>query len=778
MVTFANRAKVSTATTGAGTITLGAAELRSQTFGGAGLVDGDVVRYTIEDGNNFEIGTGTYTAAGTTLTRVPSESSNGGSAINLSGVAVVFVTVAAEDLAGALNTFVFDTRAIAEAASPPPAAKVIWVKSDSGRYLPYEINDSSTALTTADTRTWGPAMFVASPDWFNIPVYETESEAITAAAGMDAGQIATYQAKLNGMISERTGEVWITGFLLCFDRMIVNPKVKILGARPKETCGFVFPANANLNALDYMTTTSGKSLHVENLSFFCYQDPSETVRAELIQHPPVINISANDHSVLRDIRISMAMTGIVGLGTTGGTNPGGSELLNIEVSAFNVGIDLDNAKHFLHCSNIDFWPFGFPGNANLEAIAADGNTIGLRTGSTGGTMDDLHVDSLGGFKIRHELASSGRIPTSVGSLKLDGEGSRIVLGNGRIMIEKVYSTEVLTSPNRANIIEVNGTATDTHHQIGIINIVDSDALNSIEVINGELTVGTTAINNISNANRGIYVHAGAKFHTDRLRAQWGNATRSAYFVESQSTGVISIASLEIQDGLPSPQEFCAFGSDERGNFIWVQQARPHTVLVPANAYQGFYGNKTPTQFPTLANMKTAETGNFLSYLPDGVTVFADGVGYKRDAGVAQIAGLPNWIYTSPTFTNATVNGAITAARLAGLALLGTVSQSGGVPTGSIIERGSNANGSYVRFADGTQICSHILGGSAAGAATWTFPAVFSTTPPSIVVQASAGAARFGTADSITPSNITFSVYNTADARTAQSARLTAIGRWF
>jgi hypothetical protein len=37
-------------------------------------------------------------------------------------------------------------------------------------------------------------------------------------------------------------------------------------------------------------------------------------------------------------------------------------------------------------------------------------------------------------------------------------------------------------------------------------------------------------------------------------------------------------------------------------------------------------------------------------------------------------------------------------------VLGTVSQSGGVPTGAIIERGSNANGEFVRYADGTMIC--------------------------------------------------------------------------
>lgn len=37
-------------------------------------------------------------------------------------------------------------------------------------------------------------------------------------------------------------------------------------------------------------------------------------------------------------------------------------------------------------------------------------------------------------------------------------------------------------------------------------------------------------------------------------------------------------------------------------------------------------------------------------------------------------------------------------------ILGTVGQAAGVPTGAVIERGTNANGDYVRFADGTQIC--------------------------------------------------------------------------
>lgn len=62
-----------------------------------------------------------------------------------------------------------------------------------------------------------------------------------------------------------------------------------------------------------------------------------------------------------------------------------------------------------------------------------------------------------------------------------------------------------------------------------------------------------------------------------------------------------------------------------------------------------------------------------------------------------------------TYGEILVNGAVVAKLpVTGNAvipnLVGTVSESGGVPTGAVVERGSNANGEYVRFADGTQIC--------------------------------------------------------------------------
>ena len=99
MVKLVNRAKMTTATTGTGTITLGSAVDGFQTFTAAGVVNGDTVRYCIEDGtSNFELGSGVFTASGTTLTRVVSESSNSDNAINLSGDAIVFITAIAADI--------------------------------------------------------------------------------------------------------------------------------------------------------------------------------------------------------------------------------------------------------------------------------------------------------------------------------------------------------------------------------------------------------------------------------------------------------------------------------------------------------------------------------------------------------------------------------------------------------------------------------------------------------------------------------------------------------
>lgn len=123
-------------------------------------------------------------------------------------------------------------------------------------------------------------------------------------------------------------------------------------------------------------------------------------------------------------------------------------------------------------------------------------------------------------------------------------------------------------------------------------------------------------------------------------------------------------------------------------------------------------------------------------------------------------------------------------------ILGTVTQFGGTPTGAIIQRGSNASGEFVRFADGTQICrlrksvvfsTTALGNihyniSAFGA--WNFPVAFSETP--FVSVNFDGTVIWGAAESvsaISAGNIKlFSAISFASETI--NTELFAIGRWF
>ena len=89
------RVKETTTTTGTGTVTLAGASAGFQSF--AAIGDGNTTYYAITSGNDYEVGLGTYTASGTTLSRdTVLESSNAGSKITLSGTSDVFCTYPAE----------------------------------------------------------------------------------------------------------------------------------------------------------------------------------------------------------------------------------------------------------------------------------------------------------------------------------------------------------------------------------------------------------------------------------------------------------------------------------------------------------------------------------------------------------------------------------------------------------------------------------------------------------------------------------------------------------
>ena len=109
--------------------------------------------------------------------------------------------------------------------------------------------------------------------------------------------------------------------------------------------------------------------------------------------------------------------------------------------------------------------------------------------------------------------------------------------------------------------------------------------------------------------------------------------------------------------------------------------------------------------------------------------------------------------------------------------------------GRAVERGSDANGEWVRFEDGTQICTHSLTGqstaTAAGAlftsatsTTWTFPKTFLTgTLPSCHADVNA-AGRWTNVWGVDNTKCAIREFNSASNASTFPLRCQATGRWY
>jgi len=114
------------------------------------------------------------------------------------------------------------------------------------------------------------------------------------------------------------------------------------------------------------------------------------------------------------------------------------------------------------------------------------------------------------------------------------------------------------------------------------------------------------------------------------------------------------------------------------------------------------------------------------------------------------------------------------------AIMGPVSQAGGAPTGAIMESGSNANGEYVRLADGTQLCfaRPVLDLSVTASQDFTYPAAFAGRP---ICSASgiAGVSSGGIEEIRVLGLDTFwRVHAPGTGTASYQAGLLAVGRWF
>ena len=180
-----------------------------------------------------------------------------------------------------------------------------------------------------------------------------------------------------------------------------------------------------------------------------------------------------------------------------------------------------------------------------------------------------------------------------------------------------------------------------------------------------------------------------------------------------------------------------------------------------------------------AEMGLTGTNDFtVKTSPDGSTWTEGLVVARANGAVSAPQGLEATALSvngSPVYTRGTI--------------LGSVGQSGGVPTGAVIERGTNANGEFIRFADGTQICVSptqtvdlvtATGGlfGTDGIRVWSLPAAYSSLG-SMAAFVSGGNTEnaWGVARPVNGTTVHWRAWRVA-AVPGQQFRLTVIGRWF
>ncbi|MBD1590265.1 phage tail protein [Pseudomonas typographi] len=191
-----------------------------------------------------------------------------------------------------------------------------------------------------------------------------------------------------------------------------------------------------------------------------------------------------------------------------------------------------------------------------------------------------------------------------------------------------------------------------------------------------------------------------------------------------------------------------------GNWYEVANIASATVLSILPAYQGAsvdagsyalapmqgYVKDSADQLRSLVSQFGSLAADPSINALEALTGAADKLAYFTAADAMALADFPAQARTLlAANSQANQRSALGLGSAAVAAILGTVSQSGGVPTGAIIEQGSNSAGNYVRFADGTQICWGVSSGATANNATGNglyysglitvgFAAAFSSTP--------------------------------------------------
>jgi len=374
---------------------------------------------------------------------------------------------------------------------------------------------------------------------------------------------------------------------------------------------------------------------------------------------------------------------------------------------------------------------------------------------------------------------TGLTSASTLTLELAGSYDRNTIAAHRCSVYREFNTSYFTF-GRADGVSTSGFT--KQQDIQIVSVGETLAFFASCPITGwssNLQVADRALeefasnSDATNADNTTSFAYGPEGSPVPVVATSGKTKRIRFQTPIQPTDVITLEFLDVISN-----KWIPYTAGRNGNYVYQNQNSVQYgctfnpisgVETDVNVYFATYPRATGTTFGGAGPSWTTESSTISRWrvrkVAQGALVGADVPVYSQNNKVVSSAGT-NWS--------------------------GTVSQNG---TSSVIERGSNANGEYIKFADGTMICTSSTI-NAPNQITVAFGSIFRTndfdwTFPSSFLDSSSwnasGIERSGVggcwvarslAGGETASKASFVVYRPAATANTPGCRFIAIGRWY
>ena len=304
---------------------------------------------------------------------------------------------------------------------------------------------------------------------------------------------------------------------------------------------------------------------IRDIKITCIQ-PNTSSRASLNSYPPAIYFVNTPRFVIENCQITLFNTGI-----NMTSNSGGAFINLLEMSCFDLGIEIDGSIDSVRINYLQYWPFDMLGT-NLSTIFFDANNVGVLCGR----CDDLVLtNSLfinGGWHLNFQQTASGGAFGKVTNTSFDTWGSVSINGNFTLLFSGCYWTwGSILNGYQHSIQNINGT----------LSVVDSWFLEP-----SSAAFGGTA---------DIYIGGTAKFIFDSnefLRADLSNANRMIYVDNT------AVANISNNSFLPADRVY---------TLPCVEAASTATLIANGN-----YFRTTATTNPGVAFRINGDNNNVIS----------------------------------------------------------------------------------------------------------------------------------------------------------------------